>query len=150
MGDRVCVVHSFIPPLRFGDLFTGLSRAGRSRLDTISRPHLVSCDDFVFKPGSAPAIWVLDSGEAVICPSSFDKDVDTHRIVAPGDVLGLTEVLAEVSFSAYLTAVSDCRFINIDSSEFIRLLRAEPLFRTTLLTLIAEANVIAGREITGR
>jgi CRP-like cAMP-binding protein len=146
----VRTVHSSIPPLGSGDLFAGLSRAGRSRLDSISRPHLASRGDSVFEPGAPPAIWILEAGEAVLCAAVSGDDVEACRAVATGEVLGLMEALAQVPFSAKLTAVSDCRFTHIERLKFVQLLRAEPSLRAKLLTLIAEANIIARRGETGR
>lgn len=140
----------FMPPLWFGDLFTSLSDAGRLRLERISQRHHFSENQSIFGPGSKPAIWIIESGPARLYLPCVDNEAAESREVVAGEVFGITEALAQISFALILRAESSCVLDCIESSEFIQLLRDEPLLRAKLLHLLSEANIDARKELSGR
>lgn len=120
-------------PILAERLLADLDMQSRKRLGTIMHSRHYNQGQTIFSSESVPSeVIVLKKGTAeLVNPSG-------SRSVAPGEVLGLTETLAEAKFQDTLTAVSDCEISVISRDDLIWYLRHTPEACYRSLEVVAE------------
>jgi CRP-like cAMP-binding protein len=120
-------------PILAKRLVSGLSEADKQRLSTVMRRVHYNQGQTIFAKDDIPAeILVITSGDAELrCGSEA-------RSVSPGEVLGLTEVLAEAKYCDALTAMTDCDANVISRDDLIWYLRNTPEACFRSLEAVAE------------
>jgi len=124
---------------RFGEpilakrLVSGLSEPDKQRLSTIMRNRHYNQGQTIFARDIVPAeVLIVTYGTAELrCGSDI-------RTVSPGEVLGLTETLAEAKYCDTLTAVTDCETNVISRDDLIWYLRNTPEACYRSLEAVAE------------
>jgi CRP-like cAMP-binding protein len=138
------IFSRFGGPIMARRLVSGLSESDRQRLSTIMRSRHFDKGQTIFAMDVVPAeILVLTRGTAELKGS--DPTGNT-RMVAPGEVLGLTETLAEAKYCDTLTAITDCETNVISRDDLIWYLRHTPEACYRSLEVVAE-NLHLAREM---
>jgi CRP-like cAMP-binding protein len=136
-------ISRFAGPIRARRLVTGLVESDKQRLNTIMRSRQYQMGDTIFARNVIPAeVLVLTKGSAELNQGGPPNET---RVVAPGEVLGLTETLAEAKFCDTLTAITDCELNVISRDDLIWFLRQTPEACYRSLEVVAE-NLHAARE----
>jgi CRP-like cAMP-binding protein len=130
-------------PILARRLVSGLDESDKQRLSTIMRSRHYDQGQTIFARDAIPSeVFVLANGTAELVCGDAAGDV---RTVAPGEVLGLTETLAEAKFCDTLTAVTDCETNVISRDDLIWYLRNTPEACYRSLEVVAE-NLHQARE----
>ncbi len=107
--------------LKFG---IGLSQT--EKLKKIGRIRLLPKGKALLSIGSHDRVFILTEGSAEIFAKDADGDLYPDRSVSIGEVLGLTESIANTPSDTYVYGVTDCKFTLVPRDEFIEFLRQEP------------------------
>ena len=120
-------------PILAKRLVSGLNEADKQRLSTIMRRRHFNQGDTIFARDIVPAeVLIMTYGTAELrCGSDV-------RIVSPGEVLGLTETLAEAKHCDTLSAITDCDANVISRDDLIWYLRNTPEACFRSLEAVAE------------
>ena len=120
-------------PILAKRLVSGLSEPDKQRLSTIMRNRHYNQGQTIFARDIVPAeVLIVTYGTAELrCGSDI-------RTVSPGEVLGLTETLAEAKYCDTLTAVTDCDTNVISRDDLIWYLRNTPEACYRSLEAVAE------------
>ena len=120
-------------PILAKRLVSGLSEPDKQRLSTIMRNRHYNQGQTIFARDIIPAeVLIVTYGTAELrCGSDI-------RTVSPGEVLGLTETLAEAKYCDTLTAVTDCETNVISRDDLIWYLRNTPEACYRSLEAVAE------------
>jgi CRP-like cAMP-binding protein len=120
-------------PILAKRLVSGLSEPDKQRLSTIMRNRHYNQGQTIFARDIVPAeVLIVTYGTAELrCGSDI-------RTVSPGEVLGLTETLAEAKYCDTLTAVTDCETNVISRDDLIWYLRNTPEACYRSLEAVAE------------
>ena len=123
-------------PIMAKRLVSGLSEPDKQRLSTIMRSRHYERGQTIFARDVVPAeVLVITKGNAELeCGSATGET----RTVAPGEVLGLTETLAEAKYCDTLTAITDCETNVISRDDLIWYLRHTPEACYRSLEVVAE------------
>ena len=134
---------------RFGEpilakrLVSGLSESDKQRLSTIMRTRHYDQGQTIFARDVIPAeVLIIAKGDAEL---ECSHGAGETRMVVPGEVLGLTETLAEAKYSDTLTAITDCETNVISRDDLIWYLRHTPEACYRSLEVVAE-NLHLARE----
>lgn len=123
-------------PILAKRLVSGLSESDKQRLNTIMRTRHYEQGQTIFARNVIPAeVLVLTNGSAEIKRSGTP---DEARMVVQGEVLGLTETLAEAKYCDTLTAITDCETNVISRDDLIWYLRHTPEACFRSLEVVAE------------
>jgi CRP-like cAMP-binding protein len=124
-------------PIVEDDLFGKVGSRERQAIDGFFSMRHIPAKNVIFEQGSSPTeMWVMVSGSAIFTQrSSSNQTLD--RSVSPGEVLGLTEILAEVPHYGTLTTIIPCEFRTIDNATFLELLNDRPRVRSAILKTLA-------------
>ena len=123
-------------PILAKRLVSGLSESDKQRLNTIMRTRHYEQGQTIFARNVIPAeVLVLTNGSAEIKRSGTPEEA---RMVVQGEVLGLTETLAEAKYCDTLTAITDCETNVISRDDLIWYLRHTPEACFRSLEVVAE------------
>jgi CRP-like cAMP-binding protein len=137
------IFSRFGGPILAKRLVSGLSEPDKQRLSTIMRSRHYNKGQTIFVRGIVPAeILIFTKGSAEL--TCGDAAIES-RVVAPGEVLGLTETLAEAKYCDTLTAITDCETSVISRDDLIWYLRHTPEACYRSLEVVAE-NLHQARE----
>ena len=131
-------LNRYASPLRTGRLlpFIGeLSRHGSSHAGMEFLPD--SCIIETSEPSDA--VWVVIDGTARLSYPAVDWNPRVSRLTVPGEIVGLTEAIAGLPYALTLVAVTTCSCLNLPRLEFMGRLRKDRLFRTAVLSMLAES-----------
>jgi CRP-like cAMP-binding protein len=130
-------------PILAKRLVSGLNESDKLRLNTIMRSRHYEQGQTIFARNVIPAeVLVLTRGNAEITSGSRAGET---RAVVPGEVVGLTETLAEAKYCNTLTAITDCETNVITREDLIWYLRHTPEACYRSLEAVAE-NLHLARE----
>lgn len=130
-------------PILASRLVSGISEPDKQRLSTIMRSRHYNQGQTIFARDVVPAeVMVLTKGSAELKRGDMAGDT---RMVAEGEVLGLTETLAEAKYCDTLTATTDCETKVIGRDDLIWYLRKTPEACYRSLEAVAE-NLHQARE----
>ena len=130
-------------PILAKRLVSGLNEADKQRLSTIMRSRHYNQGQTIFARDVVPGeVLVLTRGTAEL---KCGDGAGSTRTVDAGEVLGLTETLAEAKFCDTLTAISDCETNVISRDDLIWFLRHTPEACYRSLEVVAE-NLHLARE----
>ena len=91
----------------------------------------------MFSVGTAPArVWIV-SGAARLFFASGRFARSSSRLTQSGELIGLSETLAETPYNATLKAVSRCECLIITRDELIAMLQQDAMMRESLLIDLA-------------
>ena len=139
-------VVALVPPFDADDLFDFEDEVERREVERIFVERTYRFDEMVFEQGFAAAdVWRLVSGMAVLSQYDASHEPSFVRMVRPGEILGLTETLAGLPYSATLRAVSSCVFNCMKQSDLVWLLHRRPRLRQRIVRVLAAnyGNVLA-------
>ena len=123
-------------PILAKRLVSGLGEPDKQRLSTIMRSRHYNQGQTIFARDVIPAeVLVLTKGSAELRRGDAGGDC---REVEPGEVLGLTETLAEAKYCDTLTAITDCETSVISRDDLIWYLRNTPEACYRSLEVVAE------------
>jgi CRP-like cAMP-binding protein len=129
------IFSRFGSPILAKRLVSGLSEPDKQRLSTIMRSRHYEKGQTIFARDVVPAeILVITKGNAALEGDGAGK----IRTVAAGEVLGLTETLAEAKYCDTLTAITDCETNVISRDDLIWYLRHTPEACFRSLEVVAE------------
>ena len=138
---------------RFGEpilakrLVSGLDESDKKRLSTIMRNRRYDKGQTIFASDIVPAeVLVLTKGTAEL---ECGDATGSTRTVTPGEVLGLTETLAEAKYCDTLTAITDCETNVISRDDLVWFLRNTPEACYRSLEVVAENLHMARERATG-
>ena len=102
--------------------------------------------------GSAPAcVWWVLSGSARLTFPSGGMASSVSRPIILGELIGLSETVAQIAYGAALKAESECRCLSISRHELMNIILQDgSLLDEMLLTLaegLNEALMIARKEM---
>jgi CRP-like cAMP-binding protein len=130
-------------PILAERLTSGLDAAERQCLGAIMHKRNFECGDTIFSRNIIPTeILVLTRGTAELESGVANGKT---RVVRPGEVLGLTETLAEAKYYDTLIAITDCEANVISRGDLIGYLRRTPEACFRSLEVVAE-NLHEARE----
>ena len=91
----------------------------------------------IFKAGERPSrVWIVSGTARLFFPSGrFARS--TSRLTPPGELIGLSETLAQTPYNATLKAISRCECLIITRDELIAMLEQDKLLRESLLEELA-------------
>jgi len=125
-------------------LVSGLSEPDRQRLGTIMLTRHYEKGQTIFARDSIPAeiLFVKEGSAELKCGDPPGRT----RLVTVGEIIGLTETLAEAKHCDTLTAKTDCEMSVISRDDLIWYLRHTPEACYRSLEIVAE-NLHMAREL---
>jgi len=128
-----------------GNLFKfGIGSSQIEKLKKIGKTKLLPRGECLLSVGSVPdTVCVLLQGTADILAQDSRGDLFSVRTVGAGEILGLTESIANLPCDTPAYAVTECKVILIAQDNFIEFLKAEPAI------CIKFASAIATRLLEG-
>ena len=125
--------------LQFNYLFRGLSKSAISSIAALATRRQFSKGTVVFSQGDEPdALYGIVAGKIRISASSQSGQEVFLSYMEPGDTFGEIAVMDGLPRTATATVVEDAALIMIQRSEFLRLLRNEPVLSLQLIELLCK------------
>lgn len=135
-------ISGFGGPIMARQLVSGLPEEDKQRLSTIMRRRQYEKGHTIFAGDMIPAeVVIVTHGNAQL----ESNDPGASRVVVAGEVIGLTETLAEAKYRDKLTAITDCVTNVISRDDLIWYLRTTPEACYRSLEVVAE-NLHRARE----
>jgi len=117
-------------------LTSDLDQESKQSLNSISSRRQYKKGQTILTADAVPnEILVLEKGTAEIESAELDPK---RRMALIGEVIGMTEILADVDYSITLTATSDCEVKVIPREDLITFLRSTPEASFRSLEVIAD------------
>jgi CRP-like cAMP-binding protein len=127
--------YRYASPLRSARLFSVIERSIEDPDQQISD---LPGGRVAFKALSLPArLWVIVEGKARLIFPAEGWRPGNSRVTDPHELIGLTETLAGIPYSATLQTISKCRFYSVQRLDLIRLLSVDRSLREDLLLTFA-------------
>lgn len=93
----------------------------------------------IFEAHSAPArVWLLAEGSARLIFPAAGKTPPYSRLTIRGELVGLTETMAELPYGATLETISECKYHTVGRQALTRLLDRDPVLTAELLFTLAD------------
>lgn len=116
----------------------GIGPSEIEKLKKIGKTKVVSRGDCLLSVGSMPdTVCVLLKGSADIFAQDSGGELISVRAVDGGEILGLTESMANVPCDAPVYAVTECKIIVLTQANFIEFLKGEPEICLEIASVIA-------------
>jgi CRP-like cAMP-binding protein len=123
-------------PIMAKRLVSGLSEPDKQRLSTVMRSRQYQKGQTIFARDVVPAeVLVFSKGTAELTCGEANGET---RVIAAGEILGLTETLAAAKYCDTLTAITDCETNVISRDDLIWYLRHTPEACYRSLEVVAE------------
>ena len=130
---------TLVSPFHTDDLFDPTDEVERREIEGLFVERNFRFDETVFQQGSAPAdVWRIVKGTVVLSRCNSNCEPVFARIVRHGEILGLTETLAQVPLEATLRTVSSCVCEQMDRHGLAKLIQRRPRIRQRILAVLAE------------
>lgn len=122
-------------------LFCDLSPETEQALTAIKEKKQFPMNEIVFASGQVPCcIYFLLKGKAQMFANLELSEKNLVRSIAPDEILGLTEAIANLPYETSVKTLMPCLFECIGRDDFIRFLQTEPEACFRLLQILG-ANI---------
>ena len=107
-------------------LFSDLTAKAQETLSQIKYTTHFQKGETVFAAGDLPQrLYILRKGNAQMLPGSETNNEQEARPIEPNEILGLTEIVANLPYETTAEATEPCEVEVINREDFIRFLREE-------------------------
>jgi CRP-like cAMP-binding protein len=141
----------FSCPLFISELFGGLSENVQNALPTITKTRRFSKGESIFESGEMPeGILRIVEGEARLSYSGGPVGETVTRPFEPGEIWGVTELLAEVPLDVSLRSLTETVVEIIPAADFIQFVEKENELCFRLLRLLSSRYLAEWAFLTAR
>ncbi|MEU3094973.1 Crp/Fnr family transcriptional regulator [Streptomyces sp. NPDC006967] len=127
-------------------IFAGLPEAAQRRVASaaVTRPY--RRDERVYGPGDRTGLFIVHSGLVKVYRLTETGNEQLIRLMAPGDFLGETALLADTITDHFAVALQPSELCVIDRTRFTRLLGQHPAVAVQMLRTVS-ARLDAAEEM---
>ena len=130
-GDSL---YKYALPFRSNRLNSYFDLSSRSVVVGFHEPNTV-----IFQVRSAPAcVWLVRTGNARLIFPSKGKVRSISRPTVLGELIGLSETIAQIAYGATLTADPECTCVSISRADLMEILLRDANLKEELLSKLSE------------
>ena len=130
----------YLFPLLADNLFCDLTPKTRASFNRIKRTKQFLKGESLFSASDSPCgISVLREGQAKLSLNYKSLDMLIVRPVETGELLGLTDAIADLPYKLEVRTTTNCIFECVRREDFIRFIHDEPEVCFRLLQMLAES-----------
>lgn len=125
---------AYFSPLSADDLFGGLPAKSAELFNSFKQPGRFRKNAVIYQAGAMPSgFYLLLEGRIRLRLPTAASEADIERVIAPNEICGLTETIADVPYETNAEALTPCRCDFIGREDLIRFLQEDPetAFRLT-------------------